>query len=215
MRIRSALSLLAVAGALLLGVAGTALAQGALPNGVPPGGGPGGPPPPNDKTYEVQIQLEASSNLYQKYGTQGVTWHHGLGFIAPFGYASYNCGKGFPEEKNFPLTPWQAGLFNTLTGRADALFCLYTTKDGTFFVRDSVAGTVYRDTDDQGNGASRNMMVNLVVGGSGAYVGATGIWTGFTEGRGTVSSPAAGRMLPAVLLKIMNGYVKIPAAPGK
>ena len=206
MRIANGLSKFALIGAMLC-CAGVNLAhaQGALP------GGPGGPMPPPAKTYEVQVQLFAGASVYKAHPT-GSTMHHGVGFIAPFGYAEYYCGHNFAEEKDFPLTPWEAGLFNTLTGRADALFCLYSTKDGTFYVRDSVAGTVYQDKDDAGLGASRNMMINLVVGGTGPYAGATGLWTGYTEGRGVMSSPVPGSHLPQVLMKVMNGYVKIPIA---
>jgi hypothetical protein len=78
-------------------------------------------------------------------------------------------------------------------------------------------------------------MLNVVVDGTGPYKGATGIWLGLTEGRGSpprgggppgaAGGPpgAAGPNGPGaalagqgtgapVLLKIMEGYVKLPLA---
>jgi len=206
MHIRTGLSFIALAGAMLLGATlapTAALAQGAYRAGGP--GGPGGANmPPPAKTVEVQLQIEASANLAKEYPGATDTMHHGLGFLAPFGKVEYYCGHGFPEETNLPLNDWEKGFFDAFTGRADALFCTYTTDEGTFYVRDSVAGTVLQLPGRQGG---RNMMINLVVGGTGPYQGATGVWTGFTEGLG---SPAPGQAAPLVLLKIMNGYVKLP-----
>ncbi len=192
--------------AMLLAATG-AHAQGAIgPNG-PGGPPPGGKMPPMAKTVEIQLQIEASANLKQNYPgstADTITWHHGIGFLAPLGEVEYYCGKNFPEEKDFPLNDWQKGFFNQYTGRDDALFCTYTVIGGdTFYVRDSVSGTVVNYPD----GGGRNMMINLVVGGTGKYKDATGVWTGFTEG---VGRPAQGDRAPKVLLKVMTGYVKLP-----
>lgn len=171
----------------------------------PPGPPDRGPMPAPSKIYAVKLELEASANLYQKWPSGGLTWHHGTGFIEPFGAGEYYCGENFPEAKQHPLSDWLKGMMLQFTGRADALFCIYTVKDGSFYVYDSVAGE--REHLDDG---SRNQMINVVVGGTGAYEGATGIWLGLTEGRGEPKEVVPGRRLPAVLLKVMDGYVKLP-----
>lgn len=51
---------------------------------------------------------------------------------------------------------------------------------------------------------------DMVVGGTGAFEGATGIWVGLTQGQGKVSEVAPGRKLPQSILKLMNGYVRLP-----
>jgi hypothetical protein len=51
----------------------------------------------------------------------------------------------------------------------------------------------------------------VIVGGTGAFQGATGLWVGLTQGQGKVSEVAPGRKLPESILKLMNGYVRVPA----
>lgn len=191
---------------LLLGAVFTAstapvLAQGAAGNGQ------GQPPPqmPTAKTYEIVAQINAGADVFSTWPGGGETWHHGVGFLDPFGKIEYFCGKDFPESKEHPLPDWAAGMFKALTGRADPLFCVYRAKDGDFYVYDSVPGTLVRG-DDYG----RDLIFNMVVDGSGAYKGATGIWMGRTEGVGDSKQVSASRKGRVTLLKIMSGYVKVP-----
>jgi hypothetical protein len=181
--------------------------------------GPQGGGPMMGKSYRVNVHLQASSNLHKDWPGAASTRHYGMGYIEPFGAAEYYCGKDFPEEKNYPLDDGSKALFQKLTGRADALFCVYRTSEGSFYVYDSVTGQRTEAAD-----GSQNDMINLVVAGTGAYKGATGLWTGLTEGR--LSPPRAGGAGPngpgaamagqgtgsPVLLKIMEGYVKLPLA---
>jgi hypothetical protein len=208
--------------ALALGIlmaCATARAQQPPAGGPPQGNAPqgerdmgpaskGGMPAPAT-TYEVDIHMQASAPLYQKWPGGGTTWHYGKGFIGPFGGAEYYCGENFPEARQYPLTDSLKGFFEKYTGKPDALFCVYRTKDGDFYVYDSVAGML---NQNDSTGGGRNVQVNLVVDGSGAYKGATGIWLGLTEGTGKATEVAPGRRLPEVLMKIMNGYVKVPNA---
>lgn len=191
------------AGVLL--VSSLAHGQGAAGDGQ---GRPAGPPPgPAAKTYEVVAQIDAGASLFAKWPSGGETWHHGVGFLDPFGTVEYFCGKNFPEARDIPLPEWGKGFFTQLTGRADPLFCVYRTKDGDFYVYDSVPGTLMR-TDTAG----RDLIMNVVVGGSGPYKGATGIWLGRTEGVAPRREVTPGRMGNETLLKIMTGYVKVPTA---
>ncbi len=190
------------------------------PAGAPPGAAPGGMgagerdmgaagPQAPASTYQVDIHMQASSAIYKKWPSGGITWHYGKGYIGPFGGAEYYCGQDFPEAKNYPLTDSLKGFFEKFTGRGDALFCVYRTKDGDFYVYDSVTGSL---SQSDGANGGRNTMINVVVDGSGAYKGATGIWMGLTEGSGAMTEVTQGRRLPEVLLKVMEGYVKVPAA---
>jgi hypothetical protein len=52
-------------------------------------------------------------------------------------------------------------------------------------------------------------LMNIIVGGTGAFEGATGMLLGITPGRGTLD-PVDGIWLPDSILKLMKGYVLIP-----
>jgi hypothetical protein len=130
-----------------------------------------------------------------------------MGFMDPFGKVEYFCGRDFPEAKSVLLPEWGKGFFTQFTGRADPLFCIYTVKDGSFYVYDSVPGTLWREGE-----SGRDLIMNIVVDGTGPYKGATGIWLGRTEGTGGRTEVTPGRMGSLVLLKIMDGFVKMPNA---
>lgn len=192
----------------------TAQAQQPPAGGPPPGGmgagerdmGAAGPQAPAT-TYDVDVHMQASAAIWEKWPNGGTTWHFGKGYVAPFGGGSYYCGKDFPEAAKFPLNQWQLGMFENLTGRADGLFCVFKLKGGDLYAYDSVTGMYATENTDGG----RNQMINLIVGGTGAYEGATGILLGLTEGMGKSVKVSAERNNPEVLLKIMSGYVKVPA----
>jgi len=182
--------------------AGWLMAQGAA------GDGQGNRAPmPMSTTYEILAEIDAGAHVWAEWPGADETWHHGVGFMDPFGAVEYYCGKGFPEFEDFDTPQWGLDLFVGLTGRetSDPLRCLYTTDEGTFYVLDSVPGTLMR-----GDNYGRDLIFNLVVGGTGAYKGATGVWIGRTEGMGDrvqLNEKRSGRQ---TLLKVMRGYVKIP-----
>lgn len=131
-----------------------------------------------------------------------------MGYITPYGAAEYYCGKGFPEQKAKQLSEWQKGMFQALTGRADALFCVYKVAQGTMYVWDSVAGGYSMFAQ----GGNRNENINLIDGGTGIFANATGFMTGATEGAGEPVPLPNGRRGISVLLKIMTGYVALAGA---
>lgn len=155
----------------------------------------------------VNVHLQANAGQHEMWPGSTATWHYGTGYIEPFGPASYYCGEGFPEQKQHPLPDWAKGMMKALTGKADGLFCVYVANDGMFFVYDSVVGSrrVYRE-------GLQNDTINLVIDGTGAFKGATGFWHGLTEGRGVVTQVTPGRRTPEVILKIMQGYVRLAEA---
>ena len=178
-------------------------AQGAAGDGQ--GNRAGAPPGPMATTYEMAIQINAGADVFAQWPSGGETWHHGIGFADPFGKVEYFCGKDFPEAKDHPLPDWAKGMFSTLTGRDDPLFCIYRLKDGDLFVYDSVPGTLMR-----GDTYGRDLIFNVVIDGSGPYKGATGVWMGRTEGVEPRQKVSETRQGNKTLLKIMNGYVKVP-----
>lgn len=199
--------LCAVAVALCTLISGAALAQGRAGNTAPVGGQEGGPKgaPPAPSVVPMTWEFQASANLAKDYPGATETWHHGVGYITPYGAAEYYCGKGFPEQKTKQLNDWQKGMFEKLTGRADALFCIYKVAQGTMYVWDSVAGSFSMFAD----GGTRNENVNLIDGGTGIFANATGFMIGPTEGGGDPVPLANGRRGMQALMKIMNGYVNL------
>lgn len=163
------------------------------------------------QSVAVNIHLQANAKLHETWPGSSSTWHYGTGYIEPFGPASYYCGEGFPEQKSFPLSDWVKGMMGGLTGRPDGLFCVYVVADGNLYVYDSVVGSrrIYKE-------GLQNDTINVVVGGTGAFKGVTGVWLGMTEGRGQMTAVTPGRRVPEIILKIMQGYIRLPdSADGK
>lgn len=88
------------------------------------------------------------------------------------------------------------------------LFCIYMLEDGNIYVYDGVVGNVEPAVDaDDGR---MDYLINVIVGGTGAYEGATGMLLGETSGRGKSTKVSEGVSLPVSILKLMEGYIKIP-----
>ncbi|MFT3907120.1 MAG: hypothetical protein QM718_12495 [Steroidobacteraceae bacterium] len=125
----------------------------------------------------ISAHFQAGSGIYRQREGGGVTWHYGKGYIEPFGAAEYYCGKGFPEEKQYPPPSWVIGMFGKMTGIPDPLFCIYTVDAGSFYVYDGASGNRVAASD-----GGLNQIVNVVFGGTGKFKGATGLWLGTAEG---------------------------------
>ena len=59
-------------------------------------------------------------------------------------------------------------------------------------------------------GERRDVLVNVIVGGSGAYRGAIGLMMGTAEGAGKIGTAANGGQMPEALIKDLRGYIKVP-----
>jgi hypothetical protein len=156
------------------------------------------------QSVAVNVHLTAIAPQHKMWPGSTSTWHYGTGYIEPFGPTEYYCGEGFAEEKQYPLPEWGKGMMKALTGKGEGLFCVYVTRDGNFYVYDSVVGMRRRYEE-----GLQNDTINLVIDGTGAFKGATGFWHGLTEGRGLVTQVTPGRKTPEVILKIMQGYVRL------
>ncbi len=152
---------------------------------------------------QVRVALEAGAAFYSAWPS-GKTIHAGAGYIQPYGAVDYWCGTGYSEAAAYPMaqvvTPW------TLANADDAhpLFCVYRTRDGDIYAYDILVGAIERGPGSE----KRDSLVNYVVGGTGRFAGATGVWVGSAAGRGDLSKSASGLQWPASIIKQMEGFVR-------
>lgn len=160
-------------------------------------------------TIPISMHMQAGSGEWKQWPGGGRTIHSGVGYIEPFGKASYSCGMGYPEAKDFPKPDFFNSTWNTMFGTN--LFCVYMLEDGEIITYDGVMGNLKPSGFDGIEGNKMDELINVVVGGTGAYEGAVGMWVGHTEGWGEMSPVGDGSMtLPKSLFKIMDGYIELP-----
>jgi hypothetical protein len=162
-------------------------------------------PQANYRTVPITITMEAGSGQFHARPEGGEVHHAGIGYLDPYGPASYSCGLNYPEAKRFPAPDYFTPSFHKAYEIDGFIFCVYTVKDGSLYAYDGVAGRISTTSE-----ARKDEIVNIIVGGTGAFQGATGLWVGQTQGQGKVSEVAPGRKLPESILKLMNGYVRLP-----
>lgn len=165
-------------------------------------------------TYAVRMAYEAGSDLLKKWPCEGKTVHAGIGWFHPFGKSEYFAIVGdCPERKDYPIEKYFTDdwmdTFDT------ALFCIYRLKDGDIYAYDGIF--CQRGAGDEGVPEKtleqrRDILTNVIVGGTGRYVGARGLMIGTAEGSGDsiVVDQETGQTLPKALLKCLEGYIKIP-----
>lgn len=155
----------------------------------------------------IEMQLEAGSAFYEAWPS-GMTIHSGVGYIRPYGRADYWCGVDYAEAEGFP--PPQQDLAWLLEDAIDSnpLFCIYRMEEGDIYTYDILIGSIERAEE----GIEKvDSVVNVVIGGTGDFADASGVWVGTTAGRGEGSEVAEGITLPASILKLMEGYMRLPA----
>ena len=178
------------------------------------------------KDYDViplTMSMQAGSAFFETYEGGGVkTIHSGVGYMDPFGVGSYHAGIGYPEAEKFPKEQYASDWF--MDTFATDLFCIYHLADGDIYAWDGIFGANNKDASNfkpaaeaAGTPATRgDVLVNVIVGGTGAYEGATGILVGTTSGAGPYGLVDNDSMvLPQTLFKLMEGYIKIPKDPSK
>ena len=79
--------------------------------------------------------------------------------------------------------------------------------DGNIFAYDGIVGNYEPFT--RGTTEKIDELINVIVGGTGAYEGANGMLLGHAQGRGPTAEVAPGMSLPRSLLKIMEGYINV------
>jgi hypothetical protein len=158
------------------------------------------------KTVPITLSMQAGSEEFHARAEGGEVHHSGLGYLDPYGPASYSCGINYPEAKQYPFPDYFTLSFHKAYDTDGFIFCAYTVKEGSIYAYDAIAGRV--STTAEGR---KDEIVNVIVGGTGAFKDAVGLWVGITQGTGKVTEVAPGRKLPQSILKLMSGYVRVPA----
>ena len=165
-------------------------------------------------SYQVRMASQAGYAQYKEWPNGGETVHAGVGWFHPFGKSEYYAVAGdckekeaFPEEKFF-TKDWQ-DTFDT------HLFCIYRLPDGDIYAYDGIFCVRGGDSDVTiplgTDYIRRDILTNVIVGGTGRYEGARGLMLGTAEGSGeTKDIDGDGFILPEGLLKCLDGYIKIP-----
>lgn len=157
-------------------------------------------------TIPITLSMEAGSGEYHARPEGGAVHHSGIGYLEPFGPAVYSCGLDYPEQKQFPMPDFFTQTWHKAYETDGILFCVYTVKGGSIYAYDSIAGNLSDLPTDH-----RDELINVIVGGTGDFAGAVGLWVGHAQGQGKVTEVIPGRKLPQSILKLMDGYVRLPA----
>ncbi|MBN1626669.1 MAG: hypothetical protein JW944_09105 [Deltaproteobacteria bacterium] len=160
------------------------------------------------KTIPITMEMEAGAALYEKWPGGEMTRHTGIGWIHPFGRAEYTAGLGYPEAKDYPIPSYFNDEWVKVYG-ATRLFCIYMLEDGNIYAYDGIVGNM-APLDKEADDGKMDYLINVIVGGTGAYEGATGMLLGRTPGRGKSAEVIEDYSLPVSILKLMEGYIKIP-----
>lgn len=156
------------------------------------------------------MAYQAGYAQYREWSS-GTTYHAGIGYFHPFGQSTYYMGVDYAEEAMFPV--------DGIAGKDwDEKFCemgfaVYEFPDGNIYAYDGIFGTLIQGHEGVGLDVpsfKNDVLINVVVGGSGRYEGATGILMGTAEGSGGAKEVKEGFFLPEGLFKLLSGYIKIP-----
>ena len=163
------------------------------------------------ESFEVRMAFQAGYAQYREW-TSGTTFHSGIGYFHPFGQCRYYMGDtDIAEAKNFPLS----GYFSEGWEKdfCEMGFAIYRLPDGDIYAYDGIFGALIKGTEGLGLDVPsfrNDILINVVVGGTGRYEGAVGILSGTAEGSGDAKEVKPGFFLPEGLLKLLSGYIKIP-----
>lgn len=165
------------------------------------------------KCYDVHMKYQAGYAQMKKWSS-GETQHSGTGWFHPFGLSHYYCGVGFDEAKDYPPEDYFSDYWNKEYDTS--LFCVYRMEDGDIYAWDgvfAVRGKGIEEIPFDSVFERRDVVVNIIVGGTGAYSGARGIMIGTAEGAGEIRQIDEEESLPEVLIKDLQGYLKVPMEP--
>lgn len=159
------------------------------------------------KTIPISMEMEAGAAQYKEWPGGERTIHAGIGWMHPFGRGEYVAGIGYPEAEDYPMPSY----FNEewMDTYGTRLFCIYMLSDGNIYAYDGVVGNLEPYDPDVDDG-KMDYLINVIVGGTGAYEGATGMLLGRTPGKGANTQVSSGISLPVSILKLMEGYINLP-----
>jgi len=155
----------------------------------------------------ISMRLEAGTAFYEAWSS-GTTIHSGVGYIDPYGSTDYWCGIDYAEAEAFPDRMAQNAELLGNSRDSAPLFCVYRAEGGDIYVLDVLIGSIERR---EGSIERVDAVVNVVLGGTGVFEDASEFWVGTTSGRGEGNEVAPGISLPDSILKLMEGFVRVPA----
>ncbi len=168
------------------------------------------------RVVQVRAAYEAGASQFSQWSS-GSTVHRGVGWFHPFGVSRYTAGEGFKEAEGFDPDEYFSKYW--LDNYGTRLFCIYHMKDGDIYAFDGMFAVrdesdITRDytpeqEDEKPKTPRRDVLVNVVVGGTGAYKGASGLLMGTAEGGGE-QHRIGENSIPDVIMKMMSGYIKLP-----
>ena len=172
--------------------------------------------------YACRMNYHAGYNVYKEWPNGGMTIHAGIGWFHPFGPSEYygmaNIPGNFCEEsKQFPLENYftEDWMKNFETD----LFCIYRMPDGDIYAWDGMFAVRGLDPNKcvvyNSEYTRQDVLVNVIVGGTGRYEGVRGLLIGTAEGGGPTK--VCGKMpdgsdleLPETIMKDLSGYIRFP-----
>jgi hypothetical protein len=163
------------------------------------------------ETFPVRMAFQAGYAQYEPW-TSGTTFHCGIGYFHPFGQCKYYMGDlDMAEVAQFPISDYFTDRF--VEDFCDMGFAIYRLPDGDIYCYDGIFGALIAGTEGVGLDVPsfrNDVLLNVVVGGTGRYAGARGMLMGTAEGSGDAKELKPGFFLPEGLLKLLEGYLKIP-----
>lgn len=163
-------------------------------------------------SYNVRMAYQAGYAQFKKWPCEGDTIHAGVGWFHPFGKSEYYAIIGdCPEREAFPIEQYFTEDWMEIYDTE--LFCIYRMEDGDIYAYDGifcVRGEGDEEIPADASFIRRDILTNIIVGGTGKYEGARGVMIGTAEGSGDYKEVAEDLTLPAGLLKCLDGYIKIP-----
>ena len=174
------------------------------------------------RVYKVRMNYHAGYDRYKEWPGEGRTIHAGIGWFHPFGPSEYygiaDLGKGACEEAlEYPLEKFftEDWMKNFETD----LFCIYRMEGGDIYAWDGMFAVRGLDPNKcvvyNSEYTRQDVLVNVIVGGTGKFKGARGLLIGTAEGGGETKvvneMPDGSPMeLPATIMKDLEGYIRLP-----
>lgn len=164
-------------------------------------------------SYEVRMNYQAGYDQLREWPGGGKTVHAGIGWFHPFGKSHYYCViEGCKEQEAFPVDKYFSDYW--IKTYDLATFCIYRLDDGDIYAYDGIFCRRGEGGDEELPDDTvlirRDILTNVIVGGTGRYEGAVGLMTGTAEGNGKTRKFDEELTLPEALIKNLTGYLKIP-----
>ncbi len=64
------------------------------------------------RTVPITLSMEAGSGQFHARPEGGEVHHAGIGYLEPWGPATYSCGLEYPEAKRFPMPDYFTANFH-------------------------------------------------------------------------------------------------------